>query len=176
MLTLLNIVLGKSMHLGFGNRGLISHFAGYLCDPGKLFSQNLFCQLSREHYNPSPPGLLQGLHKMMHLKHLMCDWHTTGMQQMKAIISLSIPLLTLMLPWSTFSYFHNAKSNARVSHSPLCVYIVNIFISISHSVHSIVMFIALLSLPCCKTTQFSSHYHLCYLVSRKNKKAKNKIS
>ena len=95
---------------------------------------------------------------------------------MKAIISLSIPLLTLMLPWSTFSYFHNAKSNARVSHSPLCVYIVNIFISISHSVHSIVMFIALLSLPCCKTTQFSSHYHLCYLVSRKNKKAKNKIS
>ena len=63
MLTLLNIVLEKSMHLGFGNRGLISHFAGYLCDPGKLFSQNLFCQLSREHYNPSPPGLLQGLHK-----------------------------------------------------------------------------------------------------------------
>ena len=80
MLTVLNIVLGKSMHLGFGNWGLISHSASYLCDPGKLFSQNLFCQLSREHYNPSPPGLSQGLHKMMQLKRLMCDWHPTGMQ------------------------------------------------------------------------------------------------
>ena len=71
---------GEEYALGIWKWGLISHFAGYLCDPGKLFSQNLFCQLSREHYNPSPPGLLQGLHKMMHLKHLMCDWHTTGMQ------------------------------------------------------------------------------------------------
>lgn len=91
-----------------------------LCNLGKLLSKNLFCQLSREHYNPNLPGLLQGLHETMNVKHLVCDWHTTGVQYVKTTIIIIHSLPTLMLPWSTFSCFHNAKGNARVIHSPLC--------------------------------------------------------
>lgn len=97
-LALLNIVLGKIVSLGFRDWRLLSGSASSLCNLGKLLSKNLFCQLSREHYNPNLPGLLQGLHETMHVKHLVCDWHTTGVQYVKTTIIIIHSLPTLMLP------------------------------------------------------------------------------
>lgn len=134
-LVLLNTVLGKSIGLGLRDWSLISGSVHYAGDPDKLPSLSLFSQLSRRHNNPNLPGLLQGLHEMMHVKHLVHDRCAKVCNKWRISSSLSIPLPTLMLPWSTFSCFHNAKCNARIIHSLLCANIINIFISVSHSVY-----------------------------------------
>lgn len=80
MLALLNIVLGKSIGMRFRDWDLISGSASYLCNLGKLLSLNLSFSTVKRTLLPQPPWAITGLHAMMHVKHLACDWHTADVQ------------------------------------------------------------------------------------------------